>query len=81
MRTFDMQTANRRIIKKLDGLLVENVLLYINFFDNDKTVKHNQLCVPQKLQIRLSHTQLENSTTFRNFTTKFQKKFLYSRFQ
>ena len=49
----DLRYANSKPkdYKKLDRLLVENVLLYINFFDNDRTVKHNQLCVPQKVQI------------------------------
>ena len=83
----DLRYANSKLkkyYKQLDRLVIENDILYRKFFEDDGTVKHKQLCVPQKfwkeLVYRIHNSKTAGHSGISRTAQEFRKRFFFPGF-
>ena len=74
----------KKYYKQLDRLVTENDILYRKFFNDDGTVKHKQLCVPQKfgkeLDYRIHNSKTAGHSGISRTAQEFRKRFYFPGF-
>ena len=83
----DLRYANSKLKKyynQLDRLVIENDILCRKIFDDDGTVKHKQLCVPQKfwkeLVYRIHNSKTAGHSGISRTAQEFRKRFYFPGF-